>query len=69
MIATRAARTGCIFTLGADANRGDLEAEVLRRCVELGLRCVVMTNEPRLNCVPPASNGSSAAWMSAFLTL
>jgi hypothetical protein len=45
------------------------KAEVGRGFLDVGAFTLEMTNEPRLNFLPPASNGSSAASNDAFLNL
>src|SRR5207245_2843891 len=67
--ATRAARTGWVFTLGAAPSATTCKPRSLAarsRSARLTLR---MTNEPRLNFFPSPSNGSSAASMPASFIL
>ena len=53
MSATRAARAGCVFTVGAARERVRLETELRRRLVEIrGCETPRMMNEPRVNFVP-----------------
>ena len=61
MIATRAARAGCVFTVAPRRRATTVTPELLRGLVEIRLRHALrMMNDPRANCLPSASNGSSA---------
>src|SRR5215471_19955015 len=68
-IATRAARAGCVLTDGSAARPYALRPSALAALSRSACETPLMMKAPRLNFVPPESNGSSVTSMSQSFNL